>query len=416
MSALRAIAVLACALALGCADYISTTSPARRAYEALRTDEALSLFPKEAEAGDDLLLVLLDKGMVLHAAQRWAESREVLARAEKLSAELDAVSVSEEAKSLLTNDRNRAYPGEDFEKLLVNVLQALNYAMLGDHEGALVEVRRCNERLRKMVQDEKKPYEQLAIARLLGGILFEDDGDLDAAFIDYRAALEAAPSLELLGAPLLRLAKQTGRLDELDQLKARFKDLAPPAPLGPGEGQLWVIVEAGRAPEKQPAGSHDYVYVTPTGRHRGYAHSNSEFPAFRSRGRPAPAQVAVAGTTAAAQRVTSVEEVAKKNLEDRIGKLIARAVARTAVKAGLAVAAGAAARDEGVGWLVFLLLSLSNQADLRSWMSLPNEFQAALFRLPIGTHEVTVGSEGTESKHTVEIRSKHSTLLVLRRY
>lgn len=408
----RSIAVFACACLLsGCADYISNTRKVRRAYEAYDTDAALKELPKAEEAGVDELLVLLDQGMILHAAGRWQDSIEVLARADKRSAELDAISVTEEAGTLLGNERSRHYRGEDFEKLLISVIQGLNYAMLGDREGALVEVRRCGERLRKMQQEEKKPWTQLAIASLLGGILYEDDQDLDAAFIDLKATLDLTPSLSLLAEPLLRLAQQLGRQQELDELKAKFPDQEPSAPLGAGEGELWVLVKAGLSPEKHEASS---------GRHGTphYAHQSAlvQFPVYASRGRPQAAQVAVEGKTYEAQTVTSLESVARLHLDSRVGAMIARSAVSTALKAGIAGAAGAAAKDSGVGWLVFLLLSLGTEADLRSWMSLPNEFQAVRVRVPSGKQVVTVATPGLSREYEVEVHSRGVGLLVVRRY
>src|SRR5260370_19758892 len=135
----------------------------------------------------------MDRGMILNPAGKYEESVPVWGEADRLSQQLDVVSVSEEAKALLSNERQRAYRGEDFEKLMISVLQALNYAELGKDEDALVEVRRVNERLRKMIVDEKKPYEQLAIARYIGGVLWEDQQDWDAAIIDYLAAPKLQP-------------------------------------------------------------------------------------------------------------------------------------------------------------------------------------------------------------------------------
>src|SRR5262249_2422103 len=156
-------------------DYVARTSGMRQAYQSYDYNRALSDAEGEIKGPDvDRLLALLDKGMILHAAGRYQESIGVLADADRLSQQLDVVSISEEAKTLLSNERERAYRGEDFEKLMISVLQALNYAELGKDEDALVEVRRVNERLRKMIVDEKKPYEQLAIARYLGGVFWED--------------------------------------------------------------------------------------------------------------------------------------------------------------------------------------------------------------------------------------------------
>jgi hypothetical protein len=407
------IAPLALTLALaasaaGCAgDYVARTGGVRRAYEAGDYARALQALDKEAKGPQiDKLLILLDKGMVLHAAGRLEESIKVLAEADKLSQELDLVSVSEEAATLLTSERERAYRGEDFEKLMISVLQALNYAQLGRDEDALVEVRRVNERIRKMIAEEKKPYEQLAIARYLGGVLYEDEGNEDSAFIDYYAAYQLQPELGPLAEPLLRLAKSTDRDDAYKELKARFPGLSD-APMGPGEGQVVVIVEAGLSPEKEPEsrrhGQEGQIEVITV-------------PVYRDRGNTGLATVTLEGKTQRAVPVTSLERVAKVHLEDRIGRLLLRQVAAAGVKAGIAAGAGAATKSEAVGVLAFLLLSALNQPDLRSWLSLPAEFQLARFRVPAGNHRVAITAQNQTTQHEVAVKPKRVTLLVVRRY
>ncbi|HSP77246.1 MAG TPA: hypothetical protein VLQ93_01860, partial [Myxococcaceae bacterium] len=311
------LALTGAVLLSGCAgDYVARTRGVRSAYESEEYAAALSRLEELEKRGSekDRLLVLLDRGMVLHAAGRWTESIPVLAEAERLAAELDVVSVSEEAGTLLTNERERAYRGEDFERLMISVLQALNYAQLGQDEEALVEVRRVNERLERMVTEEKKPYEQLAIARYIGGVLYEDQREWDSAYIDYAKALELEPRLGPLAEPLLRLAKKTGRLDEYERLRKRFPEVAH-EPLGPGEGQLLVVVEAGLSPEKEPADrrldTHELIQVS----------------VYRERSRPGQARVWVGEGEARTVRVTSLADVARVHLNERIGRMLARQLA-----------------------------------------------------------------------------------------
>ncbi len=344
--------------------------------------------------------------MILHAAGRYQESIDTLAEADRLSQQLDVVSISEEAKTLLSNERQRAYRGEDFEKLMITVLQALNYAELGKDEDALVEVRRVNERIHKMISEEKKPYQQLAIARYLGGVLYEDQGEWDSAFIDYQQAQKLQPDLGTLVEPLLRLAKKTQREDAYRQLKEQYPDVSE-KPLGRGEGQLVVVVESGLSPEKKSAQREH---------HRGSLVEIVDVPVYRDRWRKTAATVQVGEQVQSAVTVTSLEEVANVHLEDRIGRILLKSVASTAVKAGAAAGAGALTKSEEVGWLTFLLLSLSTRADLRSWLSLPAEFQLARFRLPPGKYQVRVAEAGVTSEQEVEVRPQRIALSVVRRY
>jgi uncharacterized protein len=400
---------LLCLAASGCAsDYVARTRGIRDAYERDDTPRALERLKVEEQKAPkiDRLLVLLDQGMVLHAAGRFEESIKVLAEADRLSQELDVVSISETVGTLLTNEREKSYQGEDFEKLMISVLQALNYALLGKDDDALVEIRRVNERIKKMVDEEKKPYEQLAIARYLGGVLYEDSGNEDSAFIDYYEAYKLNPQLRALAAPLVRLAKRTGRDDLYLELSARFPDLDP-RPIGPGDAQLVVVVETGLAPEK--------VQEVRNTNHAGDLITNV-VPRYRDRWRSETARVAVGGKEHAAVTVTSLEEVAKVHLDDRVGKMILKSLAGTAVKAGLAAGAGALTKSKEVGAISFLLLSLFNQADLRSWLSLPAEFQVARFRLQPGKHTVTITAGGKSLQREVELKAKRVSLLPVRVY
>ncbi len=410
---MRPALLLVVALPLwGCAtDYVSRTRDVRQAYEAYDHEGALSrLEPEEQKEGDrDRLLVLMDKGMILHADGKYAESIKVLAEAEKLADALDLVSVSEEAAALVANERQRAYRGEDFERLMINCLQALNYAALGQEESALVEVRRMNERLRVMIAEQKKPYQQLAVAKYLAGALWEDQGELDSAFIDYWAAYERNPRLGHLADPLLRLAKQTDREAQYEKLRKAFPK-ADDSPLGEDEGEVLVIVEAGLSPQKQSSRRANSVD----------AGNLVVVPVFKDRGVPGSARVtATAGTPPSgqlAETVTSVRDVAHQHLNERIGRYLARAVAGTAVKAGIAAGAGALAKSEEVGLLAFYLLTLSNDADLRSWLSLPAEFQLVRLRMPVGPQEITVASRGYTTKHPVEVKPGRIAVVVVRRY
>lgn len=404
-------ACLVAVLGQGCAaDYVQRTASVRKAYQSYRYDEAVAALDREfpaVKAGEndkDKLLVLFDRGMILHAAQKHQESIQVLAQADELSQQLDSISVSEEAATLVTNERHRAYRGEDFEKLMISTLQALNYAQQGKDEDALVEVRRVNERMLKMISDEKKPYEQLAIARYLGGVLYEDQGELDSAFIDYAQALKLGGELGALAEPAVRLARQTGRDDAYAELKARYPSLDK-GPLGPDEGQVVVVVEAGLSPKKLSTDPRDY------------GGKLIPLPYYVDRGVPPRVEVRVGdGQRAPAVTVTSLRKVAKVHLEDRLGRMLARSLAGTAVKAGLAAGVGALTNSKELGFLTFLLLSASNQADLRSWLSLPAEFQVARFRLPKGRHQLQVAAGGWVTNHEVEVKPRRIALLVLRRY
>jgi uncharacterized protein len=403
-----ALGALCAVLGTGCAgDYIARTRGYRQAYESYRYPEAEQGFANEVASGPDIdrLLALMDEGMVLHAAGKLEESIKVLAQADKLSQQLDFTSVSEEAKVLISSERERVYRGEDFEKLMISTLQALNYAQLAKDEDALVEVRRVNQRMQTMISDEKKPYEQLAVARYLAAVLWEDQGHADDAFIDYAAANKLTGDLGSLAEPLVRLAKETQREQALQELRRQYP-WAQARPLGPDEGQILVLLEAGKVPEK-----------TTGNRNGGPSIGIIAVPVFRDRPWPRDSQVALdGGPPVRPTTVTSLEQVAKIHLDHRMDSLIARQAGALALRAGIAAGAGAATKSEAVGILTFLALSAVNQPDLRSWMSLPAEFQLVRFRVPAGAHRLAVIAGGGLRELEIQVRPKRVTLVVLRSY
>jgi hypothetical protein len=290
---------------------------------------------------------------------------------------------------------------------MISTLQALNYAQLGRDEDALVEVRRVNERMQRMINEEKKPYEQLAVARYTAAVLWEDQGHADDAFIDYMAANQLAGDLGTLAEPLVRLAKETGRAEALTQLRRQYPWIQP-QPLGKDEGQVLVLLEAGKVPVKTNG--------TRTG---GPKAEVIAVPIFRDRPWIRDSQVVLDGDPSTAVRpttVTSLEQVSKIHLDYRIGGLIARQFGALAIRTGAAVAVGEATKSEALGLLTFLALSYVNQPDLRSWMSLPAEFQLARFRVPAGVHKLTVVAGGGAREVQLDVRPRRVTLIVLRSY
>lgn len=378
----------------------------RQAYQSYDYERALNNLETPDVAGSEIdeLLYLLDKGMILHSAGRFKESTQVLGKADRLADQINFVSVSEQAVTLIKDERSKVYRGEDFERLLINIFQALNYAQLGKEEDALVEVRRCNERLRKMVHEDKKPYEHLAIARYLGGVFYEDQEELDSAFIDYYKAYELEPDLGYLLEPLIRLAKKLDRPEAYKELREKYPSLSD-EPLGRGEGEVVVVMEVGLSPQKESSekGQGEQLIVVPVYRQRHWA---------RQKG-----VVRVLGQQEVkAVTVTPLYQVATLHLDDRMGRMIAKQLAGVLAKAAVASAVASATNSSDAGALAFWLLAIANEADTRSWLSLPAELQVARIRLPEGTHALTVRYGGITSRHPVEVEAGRIQVLSIRRY
>jgi len=88
------------------------------------------------------ILLYLDKGLLEHYAKNYVNSSQDLQEAERLIQEAFTKSITAGAASYIANDNTKDYPGEDYEDIYVNVINALNYYHDGDLEGAMVEIRK----------------------------------------------------------------------------------------------------------------------------------------------------------------------------------------------------------------------------------------------------------------------------------
>ena len=96
--------------------------------ELARGEFEAALVTVEKQSGSkDRLLYFLERGLILHYADRYVESNEAFAAAERTAAELYKTSFSEGAISLLTNDEAISYQGEAFEMAMVPYYKAFNY-------------------------------------------------------------------------------------------------------------------------------------------------------------------------------------------------------------------------------------------------------------------------------------------------
>ena len=201
--------------------------------------------------------------MTLQLSGDYQQSNAVLEEAEEEVDRLYTRKIRTETLAFMTNDTALPYEGDPYEQVMINVLKALNYAVLGQWQDALVEARRIDHRLNVLSDrtKEKDAYRDDGFARYLSGILYESTGDVNNAFIAYRKAYEtfdatrawshtAVPSQ--LREDLLRTAEALHFTQELAEYRRLFPDtkwetsqsLQPLA-------QVVVISYNGRAPRKE---------------------------------------------------------------------------------------------------------------------------------------------------------------------
>lgn len=428
----------------------------------------------EKDYGDkNRVLYGMDRGMTLQLAGSYQQSNAMLEQAEDEVDRLYTRKIRTETAAFLTNDNTLPYEGDPYEQVLINVLKAINYSMLGEWQDALVEARRIDHRLNVLTDrtNDKNAYRDDGFARYLTGILYESTGDLNNAFIAYRLAYEAfeanrswshLPAPAQLRTDLLRTADAM----HLSQELMEYRRLFPETTWESNEttqrlAQVVVISYNGRAPRKEDLFldlpiSLDALQLVLLNRgfsqatHRNNRAVDSVLYGLNGRvvrvalPRLVPQRTQVKSDTVAlspdtgaqlsghTEIVHSVTALADKALSDRLPGITAKALARAATKYALAEGAArgaqhAAGRDAGpwVGLLVGLLAHgfavASEEADKRSWQTLPDEIHLARLWVPPGRYQAHIGgvgqtndSAGTKAARNLTL-SEGETVFLLQR-
>ena len=373
------------------------------------------------------LLPFLEGGTILQCQGSQEESNRVFSQAaERIQAyqEKALLSLSQGAAqlgSLLVNEKTLPYQGEPFERVMVNTFKAMNYLFLRQVEDARVEIRRsfavqeANRRIfekeiqrlegeadrqglrsgdfqdqvegyyqegRPIASRVVNPYED-PFAYYLSALVYELNGEYNDAFIDLQRVQNLRPGVPCVENDLLRMARLAGMSDTLREWRRRL-NREPRLTDRTREGDLVLILECGSAPRKKQI--KIYLPIPRVGI------VSLAFPRYEQA--PNPVQSAVlhdeGGTFQARSEVlTDVDAIAFRNLQDRLPILVLKQVLRAAAKGAMAKTA----TDEG-GLAGALLASAYNvvteQADLRSWLTLPQSIQVARVVLPRGSHRLAL--------------------------
>lgn len=356
---------------------------------------------KEGTDGRDGLLYLLDIGLALHSAGHIDESNQIFRQADSVADLKDYTSLSTEAATLLTSDQIKQYKGEDFENVLINVYLAMNYAIIGKREDAIVEAKRVNRKLYLMVTQGKRKYKQNLFARYLSGVLYESDRNWNDAYVDYKQAAELGAGGKRIGTDLYAMAWKLKDRDDMDQWREKYAltdediEAAKNRVTQKGSSEIVVLFENGISPVKRP----DPAFYS--------------VPKFFPRANPVDAgDVTVTGETGDLRKTRTemmmdIESVAIENLDEKWGGILAKKIAGVVAKEAIGGVIDSKTNNSGLGTLVKLALYASDQADTRSWNLLPKDLQLARISVSPGTYTVKldpVGSSKDLPVKTVQVK------------
>jgi len=428
------------------AEHVQDFDRALRAFAPSRDlRKAESLFLEGArQPGRNQLLCLYELGSFYHWAGDCARSAAAFAQADQVARTYEGKALASVSGGLgqvgaaLTNDKVLPWEGAGFEKVMSRTLNALNYLALDDAEGARVEVRKAEEYQVKEHERSRREVEE-ASAR---------DGEQPATMATpalasaYRGMASFARNLRnsyenaftyYLSSQIYRAQGPMGLNDALVDIKRAFA-LAPDVPAvreayqdllarnesvaakEDGSGTVVVLYEAGLVPrmsevkidlpirEKRKDGSVDSYRLS------------MAFPIYKDFGQPEPAlRVRTPAFEKRTARVVDLRPMAVKALEERMPGILARSLVGAAAKVE-----GQKQAEELGGILARLAVELATgvvtRADLRSWLGLPAEIQAAQFQAPAGTGDVVLSNGLWTEKVALEVVPGGTTFLMVRSF
>ena len=435
--------LLITSLLIGCGGY--KFSEVIAPLETGQPEAAYTYLQKHAPKNSDIPF-LFELGLVAHYADHFPESSAALDQAGDIAEDRYTKSVSKEVTSLVTSDKLRPYAGTRYERLLSHYYRALNYVYRGQLDGALVECRRATALIDYFKSDDNYDFFGAGFLANLSGMVFEAAGEWNDALISYKQAAEyyqnasektGVPMPDDIGNSLVRLTRKLGFTDEFERYRNQYGE---PPPRSENTGELILFYESGYVPPKTEEALtfpilkiddvEDEKFVpTLVGREgRVYKDVELEYllrvaiPTIGSlRPRFAGIEVTVAQSQERGTLVADVESIAVETFNAERPIILLRTLVRAVGK--YLIYRKANKENEALGLLVNLAGAVTEQADTRSWKTLPNQIFVVRMPLPAGTHTLNLSflnANGRisrqESVPDVKINPNRITFLNYRTY
>jgi hypothetical protein len=377
----------------------------------------------------NMLMYYFDSGIVNHFAKDYDVSSERFENAKNLHAQYYQKSISAGVASMFFNDSTIPYYGNDFERAYVSIFEALNYILQGRDNEAVVEARQIDTLFKNWAveQNYKNFYKDDGFIRYFMGLVYENAGYLNDAHISYYRALQAykhgiiplkAPN-ELID-DAYTSALTLGMIERVNEIKNNYPQ-AKKSIIPAGFGECVIVNYNGFVPEKI-----EHILEFALGEIWGYVGSievdndqeaqdfqkaksigistfandyiKISFPKYKDiENKVVAFNVKVENKEVRGILVQNIGLIAKKVLDDKIGRVYAKTLARAAVKYVIGKSVSRKVGESSgsalgtLSQITFNLYnSLSEKADKRAWNTLPDTVLMARFYLPKGKHNVTI--------------------------
>lgn len=417
-------AVLLTLFVASCTSYMRDSPVIKTSLAEGNYDAALDRIEK-IDQGTSRLVYLYEKGLVLHYQSNFVASNAAFEEAEYLYDDLYTKSATREIGSLLTSDTVLKYRGERYEVALIHYYKILNYLYLGDPEGALVECRKLNQRLKTFGDDESNyVYPNDPFLQYLTGLIYASTGEYNDADVSFRIALndygEVGPVTGVTApsyfyCDLVHVAQVLNDREALTRYQSEeLCDTGADIPAG--SGVLHLFIECGYTAYKVeqnivlPIYKDEYKTNLDPDEYAEVLYDRYGHPINRRRKLhyllrvavpvlvPSPnplgdieARVTADGRTyrSYAQVAENIDLLATNAFQARQGQIMVKSIARAFAKY-LAKQMAEDKQGEVAGFLVNALNVATERADVRSWSTLPATIRMTRLVLPEGVHDIEI--------------------------
>ncbi|UPQ88893.1 COG3014 family protein [Vibrio sinaloensis] len=392
----------------------------------------------ESVAGE--VLDNFERGRVYLLNQQYPLSQQAFAASDsavRVQQDLATISFSESAQSvsaLAVNDNLKSYQPADYELGFLHLYLGLNYVYNNDLEAALVEMRRANQvqenarkEREKELQAAQSQMQQQGLTPNLGSVLsnypdagktlqavqngyllylsallYEADGDLNSAYVDYRRALAVLPDNAQVIDGTKRVAKRLAMKEDLSKLEKRYGKAGY---LSQDRSRVIIIDEQGVVEALQ-----GWKQALPLYDSRGNgALYTMALPYYPKRQTAKFAALELNGAPLVGSELVDINLMAQRDLSERMPSLVIRQALRVWAKDQLR---RQAAKEDDVGNLLFNVWNtLTEQPDTRSWLSLPAEVYSASLETEPGEQTLQVADQ----TYTFNVEQGHTVLVWLSR-
>ena len=390
------------------------------------TEKALIQLNKKVNSADKILY-LCERGRINQLNNQTDASIEDFHSAMQAYEALDQKGIisitgcGAQGASLLSNDNALPYKGYAFERVFLHQFQAFNYLAKNNIQAATVELRRAavEQRAQELAHEKeiakaevearkenafipqlgsapefigmdilsgnvKKSF-QNAYIFYTSAVIWEALGDRNAALVDYKKTLELDINNKDLQADVMRVDTNKG--------------------LTASESALVILYEDGFIPERQsfrldiPDCNNNMLWSV-------------AFPYYSTHNWYTPQPISVKvnsqlkGNT---QVIANFGNMAVKALKENIPLMIIRQILRARSKYEISKQAQSINMLVGLGSLVYT--SASEKADVRNWLTLPNNAQVKRIQVEPREHQVELTLNGTELTIPVQCHAKRTTIL-----